>query len=56
MRYLGNAAQRHYCYPTCGGIETLVVSNKVRFHDEREAAAAGFHPCEDCRPPIAKAS
>jgi O-6-methylguanine DNA methyltransferase len=56
VRYLGNASQRHYCYPTCGGIATLVVSNKVRFHDEREAAAAGYHPCEDCRPPIAKAS
>ena len=56
VRYLGNASQRHYCYPTCGGIATLVLSNKVRFHDEREAAAAGFHPCEDCRPPIAQAS
>lgn len=56
VRYLGNAQQRHYCYPTCGGIETLVLSNKVRFHDAREAAAAGYHPCEDCRPPIAKAS
>lgn len=56
VRYLGNAAGRHYCYPTCGGIATLVLSNKVRFHDEREAAKAGFRPCEDCRPPIAKAS
>jgi O-6-methylguanine DNA methyltransferase len=56
VRYLGNAKKRHYCYPTCGGIATLVVSNRVRFHDEREAAAAGYHPCEDCRPPIAKAS
>ncbi|MEP6993029.1 MAG: methylated-DNA--[protein]-cysteine S-methyltransferase [Acidobacteriota bacterium] len=56
VRYLGNAKQRHYCYPTCGGIATLVVSNTVRFHDEREAAAAGYHPCGDCRPPIAKAS
>ena len=56
VRYLGNAEGRHYCYPTCGGIETLVVSNQVRFHDEREATAAGYHPCEDCRPPIARAS
>jgi O-6-methylguanine DNA methyltransferase len=56
VRYLGNARQKHYCYPTCGGIATLVLSNKVRFHDEREAAAAGYHPCEDCRPPIARAS
>ena len=56
VRYLGNAKGRHYCYPTCGGIDTLVVTNQVRFHDEREATAAGYHPCEDCRPPIARAS
>ncbi len=56
VRYLGNAKQRHYCYPTCGGISTLLVKNPVRFRDEREAAAAGFRPCEDCRPPLARAS
>jgi O-6-methylguanine DNA methyltransferase len=56
VRYLGNAERRHYCYPTCGGIETLVVSNRVRFHNEREAIAAGYHPCRDCRPPVALAS
>ena len=56
VRYLGNAEQRHYCYPTCGGIKTLVLTNRVRFHTEREAAAAGYHPCGDCRPPLALAS
>jgi len=56
VRYLGNAERRHYCYPTCGGIETLVVSNKVPFRSEREAAVAGYRPCEDCRPPLAQAS
>jgi len=55
VRYLGNANKLHYCYPTCGGIETLVVSNKVPFHTDAEALAAGYHPCEDCRP-LAKAS
>jgi Metal binding domain of Ada len=50
IRYLGNEKSRAYCYPTCGGIETLVLSNKVPFHSEREAHAAGYHPCEDCRP------
>ncbi len=50
VRYLGNQKQRHYCYPTCGGIGTLVLSNKVPFHSEREAVAAGYHPCGDCRP------
>ena len=56
VRYLGNERAKHYCYPTCGGIATLVVSNTVRFHSEREAIAAGFHPCGDCRPPVALAS
>ncbi len=56
VRYLGNAKQKHYCYPTCGGITHLILSNSVRFRDAREAAAAGYHPCEDCRPPLAKAS
>ena len=55
VRYLGNREARHYCYPTCGGIETLVISNKVPFHSDREAIAAGYHPCGDCRP-IAQAS
>jgi O-6-methylguanine DNA methyltransferase len=56
VRYLGNAKGRQYCYPTCGGIETLVVTNQVPFHSEREAAAAGYRPCGDCRPPVAQAS
>jgi O-6-methylguanine DNA methyltransferase len=55
VRYLGNAEQKHFCYPTCGGIGTLVQSNRVRFRSEREAAAAGYHPCGDCRPPMAQA-
>lgn len=56
IRYLGSERGKHYCYPTCGGIETLVVSNTVPFHSAAEAVAAGYHPCEDCRPPLAKAS
>ena len=55
IRYLGNEARRYYCYPSCGGIETLVLSNKVPFHNARQALAAGYRPCEDCRP-IALAS
>ena len=54
VRFLGNAEQKHFCFPTCGGIETLVLTNKVPFASEREALAAGYHPCADCRPvPVA---
>jgi O-6-methylguanine DNA methyltransferase len=50
VRVLGNADQKHFCYPTCGGIATLVLTNKVRFASAEEALAAGYHPCGDCRP------
>ena len=50
IRYLGNEKSRAYCYPTCGGTRSLVKSNRVPFHDEREALAAGYHPCGACRP------
>ncbi len=50
IRYLGNEKKRYYCYPTCGGTRTLVLSNKIPFHNEREALAAGYRPCEACRP------
>jgi O-6-methylguanine DNA methyltransferase len=50
IRYLGNEEQRYYCYPTCGGTKSLVLSNKVPFHNEREALAAGYRPCNACRP------
>jgi len=53
IRYLGNERSRAYCYPTCGGTHSLVRSNKVPFHSGREALAAGYHPCRDCRPAAA---
>ncbi len=53
IRYLGNEKSRAYCYPTCGGTHSLVRSNKVPFHSGREALAAGYHPCRDCRPAAA---
>jgi len=56
VRYLGNSKGHYFCYPTCGGIETLVHSNTVRFRSEREAVAAGYQPCGACRPPVAQAS
>jgi O-6-methylguanine DNA methyltransferase len=50
VRYLGNASKRYFCYPTCGGIQTPVDENTVRFQSERDAVAAGYHPCKTCRP------
>lgn len=56
VRYLGNPERKGFCYPTCGGIDALVRKNTVRFHSEREAIAAGYHPCRACRPPVARAA
>ena len=53
VRYLGNESRRFFCYPTCGGIESLVKENRIPFRSSREALAAGYHPCSDCRPALA---
>jgi len=53
VRFLGNAERRFFCYPTCGGVDHLIVANRVRFRSARAALAAGYHPCEDCRPALA---
>jgi O-6-methylguanine DNA methyltransferase len=50
VRYLGNVSKRFYCFPTCGGVGSLLRDNVVRFESDRQAQAAGYHPCEDCRP------
>ena len=50
VRFLGNAERKSFCFPTCGGVGTLVLSNKIHFGSERQAVEAGFHPCRDCRP------
>lgn len=50
VRFLGNEEKRYFCYPTCGGVDHLVQSNRVRFGSARDAIAAGYRPCEDCRP------
>lgn len=53
VRFLGNQAGRYYCFPTCGGIRSNLRANRVRFGSTREAEAAGYHPCAECRPAAA---
>jgi O-6-methylguanine DNA methyltransferase len=55
VRYLGNERKHYFCYPTCGGIGSLIKENTVPFHSAQEALAAGFRPCGDCRPAVAAA-
>ncbi len=53
VRYLGNEAGHYYCFPTCGGVRSLLAENLVRFASQREAVAAGYRPCGACRPAAA---
>jgi O-6-methylguanine DNA methyltransferase len=50
VRYFGNEKERYFCFPTCGGLQSLMKENRVQFGSQREALAAGYHPCADCRP------
>jgi O-6-methylguanine DNA methyltransferase len=50
VRYFGNDKERYFCFPTCGGLTSLVKANRVYFGSQREALAAGYHPCGECRP------
>ena len=50
VRYLGSERGRYYCFPTCGGIDSLLRSNRVAFASGREAEAAVYRPCDACRP------
>jgi O-6-methylguanine DNA methyltransferase len=50
VRYFGNEEGRYFCFPTCGGISSLLEDNRVRFRSQQDALAAGYRPCEACRP------
>lgn len=55
MRYTGSDATGYYCYPTCHAAVEIPERHRVWFHNEAEAAAQGYHPCDACRPPEASA-
>ncbi|MEO8190579.1 MAG: methylated-DNA--[protein]-cysteine S-methyltransferase [Acidobacteriota bacterium] len=50
VRFLGSESGRYFCLPTCGGFQSPRRSNRVPFRSASQALAAGFLPCEDCRP------
>ena len=52
-RYEGVRSTKIFCFPTCYHGKVAKESNFVYFHDEREARAAGYRPCKDCRPAAA---
>ncbi|HET9983466.1 MAG TPA: methylated-DNA--[protein]-cysteine S-methyltransferase [Longimicrobiales bacterium] len=50
VRFLGCRTTGIYCHPTCHDIRRARPENRVPLADERAAAAAGFRPCQHCRP------
>ncbi len=53
-RYIGSDTGDAYCYPTCRYARRIAPAHLVRFHDEAQASAAGYRPCNVCRPPEAR--
>ncbi len=50
IRYVGNAATRVYCFPTCHRVRPVPEDDKVPFGSDGEAVALGYAPCAVCRP------
>lgn len=49
-RFLGSDTTHVYCFPTCYHSHHITDKHLVRFTTVAEAAAAGYRPCETCRP------
>ena len=49
-RYEGVRTTKVFCFPTCYHGRRANEENVVYFKSEREARAAGYRPCRDCRP------
>jgi O-6-methylguanine DNA methyltransferase len=50
VRYLGDEADHTFCFPTCSGMHHRTDRKLLRFRSDQEAQAAGFRPCQSCRP------
>jgi O-6-methylguanine DNA methyltransferase len=50
VRYYAHRASGTFCLLTCGGEHRVPDPDRVAYRSEREALAAGYRPCKDCRP------
>ncbi|HZC07091.1 MAG TPA: methylated-DNA--[protein]-cysteine S-methyltransferase [Ktedonobacterales bacterium] len=53
VRYVGSAEGEAYCYPSCHHAQRITSRRLVTFASEAQAHAAGYRPCNVCRPPAA---
>jgi O-6-methylguanine DNA methyltransferase len=49
------AGEEWYCFPTCRHVRGIANEELEPVRDEREAAALGLIPCDDCRPLVSAA-
>jgi O-6-methylguanine DNA methyltransferase len=50
VRYYGSDTTRIYCFPTCRHARRITDQHRVLFASAAEALAAGYRPCNICRP------
>lgn len=50
VRYVGSATTHIVCHPTCSHARRITDAHRVEFRDLDRADAAGYRPCEVCRP------
>lgn len=50
VRYLARSTGRTVCLPTCRTVRTAGPGERRAFRTLSQALAAGYHPCEHCRP------
>jgi O-6-methylguanine DNA methyltransferase len=53
VRYVSSASGDSYCYPSCHFAQSIAPEQLITFASEEEAVAAGYIPCDICRPPLA---
>ena len=55
VRYVGSETTRIFCFPTCRHARRISDRHRVVFRSEARARAAGYRPCQVCRPALAEA-
>lgn len=50
IRFVGSRNTGVFCLPMCRDARRIQEPNRVLFHGEEEAVAAGYRPCSHCRP------
>lgn len=56
VRFLGSDSTHVFCTPACADAVRIRPRHEVSFRSAAEALAAGYHPCDHCRPVVAAAA